>query len=149
MSEELFPNGAVLVVGGSGGIGRYVCQEFARAGTDVALTYRSNKAVAEETAQAIRALGRKATIHQVDTAAEGQVDQAVEAAAKEHGRIHTVVYGAAPLTEQLYISEFTPERWKTAIDQEVHGFFKVVHATPMFIWARPGIAGGRRRTGCR
>jgi 3-oxoacyl-[acyl-carrier protein] reductase len=129
MTEKLFPEGAVLVVGGSGGIGRFVCQEFARAGTDVALTYRSKKETAEETAKAIEALGRKATIHQVDTTAEGQVEEAVEAAAKAHGRIHTVVYGAAPLTDQLYISEYTWERWKTAIDQEVHGFFKVVHAT--------------------
>ena len=129
MTEKLFPDGAALVVGGSGGIGRYVCQEFAKAGTDVALTYRGNQKVAEETADAIRKLGRKASIHKVDTTAEGQVDAAVDAASKEHGRLHTVVYGAAPLTDQLFISEYTWERWKTAIDQEVHGFFKVVHAT--------------------
>src|SRR5579872_2340037 len=107
MTDRLFPDGAVLVVGGSGGIGRYVCQEFAKAGTDVALTYRGNQKVAEETADAIRKLGRKASIHKVDTTADGDVEAAVEAAAKEHGRIHTVIYGAAPLTEQLFISEYT------------------------------------------
>ena len=37
MTEALFPAGAVLVVGGSGGVGQAVCQEFARAGSDVAL----------------------------------------------------------------------------------------------------------------
>jgi NAD(P)-dependent dehydrogenase (short-subunit alcohol dehydrogenase family) len=129
MTEQLFPNGAVLVVGGSGGIGRFVCTEFAKAGTDVALTYNSNKAAAEETAAKIRELGRKATIHQLSTSDEKQVAQIVEDAGKEHGRLHTVVYGAAPLTEQLLISEYTLERWQKSIDQEVNGFFRVVHAT--------------------
>ena len=129
MTEQLFPNGAAVIVGGSGGIGRYVCQEFANAGTGVALTYNKNKQVAEETAAKIAATGRKVTIHQLSTSDAAQVAQVVDDAGKEHGRIHTVVYGAAPLTEQLYISEFTLERWEKSIDQEVNGFFRVVHAT--------------------
>ena len=47
MTEKLFPDGAVLVVGGSGGVGQAVCLEFARAGTDVALTYHKKKEAAE------------------------------------------------------------------------------------------------------
>jgi 3-oxoacyl-[acyl-carrier protein] reductase len=58
-----------------------------------------------------------------------QVAAVLADAARQHGRIHTVVYGAAPLTDQLYISQFTPERWQQAIDQEIGGFFRVVHAS--------------------
>lgn len=129
MTDKLFPEGAALIVGGSGGIGRYVCTEFASAGTDVALTYNSNQAAAEETAEKIRALGRKATIHKLSTSDSDQVAQVMKDVAAEHGRFHTVVYGAAPLTEQLYISEYTLERWYKSIDQEVNGFFRVVHAS--------------------
>ncbi len=129
MTEALFPQGAALIVGGSGGIGRYVCQEFANAGTDVALTYNKNKQVAEETAEKIAKTGRNVTVHQLSTSDAAQVAEVIDQVGKEHGRIHTVVYGAAPLTEQLYISEFTLERWEKSIDQEVNGFFRVVHAT--------------------
>jgi 3-oxoacyl-[acyl-carrier protein] reductase len=129
MTDKLFPEGAALVVGGSGGIGRFVCQEFANAGADVALTYHSNQAPAEEAAAKIRALGRKATTHALSTSNEAQVAQVMEDVAREHGRIHTIVYGAAPLTEQLFISEYTLERWKKSIDQEVNGFFRIVHAS--------------------
>ena len=129
MTDALFPNGAALIVGGSGGIGRYVCQEFANAGTDVALTYNKNRDAAEEAAAKIAATGRKATIHQLSTSDGDRVAQMMEEVGQEHGRIHTIVYGAAPLTEQLYISEFTPERWLKSIDQEVNGFFRVVHAS--------------------
>jgi NAD(P)-dependent dehydrogenase (short-subunit alcohol dehydrogenase family) len=129
VSETLFPSGAALIVGGSGGIGRCVCQEFANAGSDVALTYRSQIDVAEKTAVEIQAQGRRASIHSLDTLKDGSIEAVIESVIEQHGAIHTVVYGAAPLTEQLYISEFTRERWKTAIDQEVHGFFNVVHAT--------------------
>ena len=129
MSDQLFPNGAAVIVGGSGGIGRFVCTEFANAGSDVAITYHNNQAPAEEAAEKIRATGRKATTHKLSTSDSGQVAQVMQDVVKAHGRLHTVVYGAAPLTEQLYISEYTLERWQKSIDQEVNGFFRVVHAS--------------------
>jgi NAD(P)-dependent dehydrogenase (short-subunit alcohol dehydrogenase family) len=62
MTDKLFPDGAALVVGGSGGVGRAVCLEFARAGADVAITYQKKGEVAEKLAADIRSLGRKATV---------------------------------------------------------------------------------------
>jgi NAD(P)-dependent dehydrogenase (short-subunit alcohol dehydrogenase family) len=129
MTDALFPAGAALVVGGSGGIGSFVALELARAGSDVALTYRSNKAKAEEVAGQIRALGRQASVHGVDVADAGAVARMAEEAAAAHGRLHTVVYGAAPLTDQYYVSQIPVARWNEAIEQEVSGFFRVVHAT--------------------
>lgn len=45
--SEFFPDGAALVIGGSGGVGKAVCREFARAGTGVALTYNKKRDIAE------------------------------------------------------------------------------------------------------
>ena len=76
----------------------------------------------------IEAASRKGSAHQCDvTDAEG-LSAAIQAAIKEHGRIHTLVWGAGPLVEQVLISECTPEQWQRAIDVEVHGFFNAAKA---------------------
>jgi 3-oxoacyl-[acyl-carrier protein] reductase len=52
----------VVVTGGSSGIGRAIALACARAGANVLVTYRRNRAGAEETAQAVRASGRRAEV---------------------------------------------------------------------------------------
>ncbi len=129
MQQDDFPQGAVLVFGGSGGIGQAVALTFARSGADVAVVYRSKKDVAERVAGEIRALGRTASTHAADVTEPKAVEAAVQAALKEHGRIHTVVFGAGPVVEQMHLSETSHALWKRSIDIEVHGFFNVVQAT--------------------
>jgi 3-oxoacyl-[acyl-carrier protein] reductase len=63
----------VLVTGASSGIGRAIALGCARAGADVALTYRDNQNGAEETAAAIRELGRRAEVLRVDISVEADV----------------------------------------------------------------------------
>jgi NAD(P)-dependent dehydrogenase (short-subunit alcohol dehydrogenase family) len=129
MQQNDFPQGAVLVFGGSGGIGQIVARTFAASGADVALVYRSKKEVAERVAGEIRAAGRKASIHAADVTQPEAVAAAVAAALKEHGRIHTVVFGAGPVVEQVHLAETSHALWKRSIDVEVHGFFNVMQAT--------------------
>lgn len=129
MQESDFPQGAALVFGGSGGIGREVAKAFARAGTDVAVVYRSKRDVAEAVADEIRGLGRQASVHATDVTDAGKVRAAVDEAAGIHGRLHTVVFGAGPVAEQVFISETDPELWRRALDTEAGGFFNVVAAT--------------------
>ena len=131
--EPMFEPGAALVVGGSGGIGSVIAREFARAGSDVALTYRTKQAAAEQTADAIRALGRKASTHELTVGDAAGVRDTIGQAAQVHGRIHTIVYACATLTHQVWIADVTPEQWRTAIDQDVNGFYNVMHAAlPLF-----------------
>lgn len=129
MSENLFAGGVTLVFGGSGGIGQHVARAFARAGSDVALVYRSKQEVAERVASEIQAAGRKATTHAADVTQRAQVDAAVAAAAQAHGRLHTVVWAAGPVVEQVPIAETSEQLWRRSIDTEVHGFFNAVQAT--------------------
>jgi 3-oxoacyl-[acyl-carrier protein] reductase len=56
----------VLVTGASSGIGRSIALACARAGADLAITYRGNKGGAEETADLIRQTGRRVETHQLD-----------------------------------------------------------------------------------
>jgi 3-oxoacyl-[acyl-carrier protein] reductase len=63
----------VLVTGASSGIGRAIALGCARAGADVAVTYRGNPTGAEKTAAAIRQLGRRAEVFRVDIGVEEEV----------------------------------------------------------------------------
>jgi NAD(P)-dependent dehydrogenase (short-subunit alcohol dehydrogenase family) len=56
-----------LVTGGSRSIGQAIALGIAREGADVVVNYRQDRAAAERTAAAIRALGRRVAVVQGDT----------------------------------------------------------------------------------
>jgi 3-oxoacyl-[acyl-carrier protein] reductase len=74
MSEPLSGRG-VLVTGASSGIGRGIALAMARAGADVAVTYRSNRDGADAVAREIEALGRKACVQPLDLADEPGIER--------------------------------------------------------------------------
>ncbi|HEX5805244.1 MAG TPA: SDR family NAD(P)-dependent oxidoreductase, partial [Macromonas sp.] len=94
--EPRFHEGFAIVTGGSGGIGREVALTLARAGANVALTYGRNKAAADEVAEQIRALGRKAFVSPLAIEDAAAVQAFVDAAAAELGALHSVVYASGP-----------------------------------------------------
>lgn len=64
----------VLVTGGSSGIGRAIAIASARAGADVALTYRVNERGARDAAREIEALGRRSRIIRLDLADAASIE---------------------------------------------------------------------------
>ncbi len=122
-----FPEGATLIFGATGGIGAAVAGEFAAAGSDVAIAWRSKQAEAEALAARVEASGRKASLHQCDVTDDAGLATAIADAVAAHGRIHTVLWGAGPLVAQVHLADTTPEQWRRAIDVEVHGFFNAAH----------------------
>src|SRR5437016_7028437 len=63
-----------VVTGASSGIGRAIALAYAAAGADVAVTYRTNRRGADETADGARAAGRRAAAIQAAVAAQGDLD---------------------------------------------------------------------------
>lgn len=122
-----FPEGAAIVFGGSGGIGRGVALEFGKAGTDVAIVYRSKQDVAEQTAAEIRALGVNASIHKVDVRSRAEVQAGFAGAVAAHGRIHTVVWGAGPVVPQVLIADWDEDMFRQSMEIEAFGFNNAVH----------------------
>jgi NAD(P)-dependent dehydrogenase (short-subunit alcohol dehydrogenase family) len=127
MTED-FPDGAALIFGGSGGIGSAVVTEFGRAGANVAICYRTRRDAASRTAEAVRALGARVSLHQVDVREAAQVAAVRADAVAAHGRIHSVVWGAGPLVPQVQIADTTGEQYRNAFSVEVFGFFNAVQA---------------------
>lgn len=126
--EPIFPNGAAMVYGGSGGVGRGVALELAREGSDVAVVYRSKREVAETLVQEITALGRKASAHQADVRVRSEVQEAFAATVRAHGRVHTVVWGAGPVVPQVRIADWSEEQFRTSMEIEAFGFNHAVQA---------------------
>jgi len=84
----------VLVTGASSGIGRAIALAVARAGADVAITYRSNEAGARDVEREIRSLGRRAAVTQLDLADHGSVIALGQAARQVLGPIDVWVNNA-------------------------------------------------------
>ncbi len=83
-----------LVTGASRGIGRAIALALAEAGADVAVNYREQAAMAEEVAQAVRALGRRAMTLGADVSDGAEVARAVHAVAATLGPVDVLVNNA-------------------------------------------------------
>ncbi|MGW2200764.1 SDR family NAD(P)-dependent oxidoreductase [Streptomyces sp. NPDC001774] len=85
---------AVLVTGGSRGIGAATALRLAQEGADVAFTYVAGEERAKEVAAGIEAAGRKALPLRADAADAGDAAGAVEWAADALGRLDVLVNNA-------------------------------------------------------
>ncbi len=94
MSELSLAGRAVLVTGGSSGIGRAIALAVARAGADVAITYRSNAAGAEEVEQAIRSIGRRAASLRLDLTNVESIGDLGSASTRALGRLDVWINNA-------------------------------------------------------
>ena len=85
---------AVLVTGASSGIGRAIATAAARAGADVAITYRTNQAGASEVEREIRSLGRRSVAVQLNLADDRSVRDVGPAASDALGRVDVWINNA-------------------------------------------------------
>jgi NAD(P)-dependent dehydrogenase (short-subunit alcohol dehydrogenase family) len=121
--------GAAVVFGGSGGIGRAICAALAESGRDVALTYRTNAAVAGQVAASIRARGRRAETFAVSAGDERAIASLVEEAATRLGGVHTVVYAAGSDIPMRFASQVSRALWREVMDADATAFFDLVQAS--------------------
>jgi citronellol/citronellal dehydrogenase len=101
MFSHSFDDSVVLVTGASRGIGRAVAVEFARCGAHVAVTSRTTAnfpsrlpGTLEETADAVRALGRTALVAPADITQEDQVRDMVRRTLEHFGGVDILVNNA-------------------------------------------------------
>jgi 3-oxoacyl-[acyl-carrier protein] reductase len=84
----------MLVTGASSGIGRAIALGAARAGADLAITYRTNEAGAREVERDIAALGRRAAVMRLDVSNDASIRAFGPAARAAVGRIDAWVNNA-------------------------------------------------------
>jgi len=124
-----FPDGVALVFGGSGGTGQVICERLAAAGSNVAIAYRGNRDGADAAAEQARAHGVSVDVVQLDVTDPRTIQAAVADLVAKFGRLHTVIVATGYDIQMRMVSEVTPDEWRKVVDNDVNGFFNIVHAT--------------------
>lgn len=83
-----------VITGADSGIGRATAVRLARAGMDIGITWHEDHKGAEETADEVRALGRRAAVEQMDLTRLPDAADAVDALCDRLGRLDVLVNNA-------------------------------------------------------
>jgi len=124
--EPLLTNRVALITGAASGIGRAAALLFAREGADVAVL-DLNDAGAQETAAAIRALGRRGLALPGDVSRAEQVEEAVARACAELGPIDILVNNAG-VTRDATLRRMRDAEWDLVVDVHLKGTFLCTRA---------------------
>ncbi len=111
----LFNDKIALVTGSGRGIGRAIALKFAQEGADVVVNFFRNRAPAEETADEIRKIGRKALVVKANVAEIDQIDRLVTETVAAFGGVDFLIHNAGngynrPILQQK------PRGWEWTIN---------------------------------
>jgi NAD(P)-dependent dehydrogenase (short-subunit alcohol dehydrogenase family) len=107
----------VLITGGTR-IGAAVALDLARAGADIALSFRHSRDQAEATAGGVRAMGRTAAVLQADLSAPANCARLVDEAAASLGRLDVLINMASVYVRTPY-AELTEAQWDAALNVDL------------------------------
>ncbi|WP_053852782.1 SDR family oxidoreductase [Streptomyces sp. NRRL B-24085] len=116
------PSKVAVITGADSGIGRATAVRLARAGMDIGITWHSDLEGAEETAEEVRALGRRAAVAQMDLtrlpAATGTVDELCD----RLGRLDVLVNNAGTGTMTPFL-DIGLDTFREVLDVDLVGPF--------------------------
>jgi NAD(P)-dependent dehydrogenase (short-subunit alcohol dehydrogenase family) len=110
--------GRVVLITGGRRIGAVVASQVARGGADIALVYRRSRAEAEESADSLRALGRRVFLVQADLSHPDSCDRVVDDTVNALGRLDVLI-NMASIYVQKPLEELTVEDWDTQLAVDV------------------------------
>jgi len=123
-----------IVTGASSGLGVAFAQALAEAGADVVLGARRVDRL-EETADLVRAAGRRVLVVATDVAEPEQCQALVDAAMAEFGRVDVLVNNAG-IGTAVPATQETPEQFRRVVDVNLNGAYWMAQACGRVM--RPG-----------
>lgn len=122
--------GRVAIVTGAGGqgMGRSIAITLARDGADIVVNWRRSKEPAEQTAAAIRDLGRKAILAQGDVGEPDDVDTIFAEAAAAFGRVDIVINSAGGPWKPQDVTDITPDHLRRVLAAEIEATYYLLRA---------------------
>jgi 3-oxoacyl-[acyl-carrier protein] reductase len=128
-----------LVTGGGRGIGRGITLELAREGADVAINYRRDADAAGQTAEEVRALGRRAVTLQADVGDHEAVEAMVRAAVEFLGHLDVGVANSGVAARVAAVAKVDPAEWRRVLATDLDGAFWTARAAIPHIVERRGV----------
>ncbi|MDR3090013.1 MAG: 3-oxoacyl-ACP reductase FabG [Desulfobulbaceae bacterium] len=113
-----------LITGASGGIGRAICLELAKAGHYIGVHYFHGREAAGETLRLVRESGGDGELIQFDVRDGQAAESAIWQFADQHGDIDMLVNNAGVIADGLFML-MPPENWRKVIDTSLDGFYNV------------------------
>jgi glucose 1-dehydrogenase len=128
-----------LVTGSSQGIGQAIAQRLAEEGCDVIINYHSHPESAEETAERIRKLGRKAVLVQADLSTTEGTSNLVQNSVEGLGGLDLLVNNAG-LEKRANFWDITEQDYDLVLNTDLRGAFFTTQAFVKHLLAekRPG-----------
>jgi len=111
-----------IITGGSRGIGRSLCEVFAREGADIAFNYNISDELAAATVEEIEAMGRRVLSFKVSVTDRPGMIKMTRRVHEEFGRIDILVNNAA-INRGDNFATMTERAWDEVIDTNVNGLF--------------------------
>jgi len=133
---------ALLVTGGSRGIGAATARLAAASGYAVCLSYRSSAQAAAEVVAAIEKDGGEAIAVAADVAIEDDVLRLFETADRRLGRLRALVNNAGILERQIRVDEMDAGRLQRVLATNVVGSFLCAREAVRRMSTRHGGSGG-------
>ncbi|MCK6600934.1 MAG: 3-oxoacyl-[acyl-carrier-protein] reductase [Bacteroidetes bacterium] len=116
-----------LVTGGSRGIGKAIVLKLAQAGADVAFTYRSSTAQAEEVKAEAEKYGVRALSFQADAVDPVQAAEVVKAITDAWGRLDILINNAG-VTKDGLLMRMSEQDWDYVINSNLKSVFNYTKA---------------------
>jgi NAD(P)-dependent dehydrogenase (short-subunit alcohol dehydrogenase family) len=116
-----------IVTGGGRGIGRALALGLAQNGAELAIVFHQNTEAAEQTASAVRALGRRAIAVRADTSDQTQVAGMLASVLEQLGDIDILVNNAGILSRFPFL-ELPFDEWQRVLRTNLDGYFLVGQA---------------------
>ena len=133
-----FKDKTVLVTGGSRGIGKAICEKFAKLGANVVINYVKSIEAANETAKQLMDSGSEVLVVQADISKFNESKNLVEKAIERFGKIDILINNSG-ITKDNLMLRMSEKKFDQVIDVNLKGTWNMCkHVTRHMLKNRSG-----------